>query len=188
MSDVVLWLNMSKCMVYTRAREVPAGIEDEWEQGARHDGLLITGRQYSVDNATLDTDAGVIGTVFPVGDQKFRADFANSMRDKIVAAWERMEQSTERAEGVPPARQSANVLLQHFVSAKVPPYTTNHAKPGSHSGGTCDSQCCSHQLFHAGRAERTQRANPALADKGVGLKRPAWMVQGARLGALREPS
>ena len=99
MSDVVLWLNMSKCMVYTRAREVPAGIEDEWEQGARHDGLLITGRQYSVDNTTLDTDAGVIGTVFPVGDQKFRADFANSMRDKIVAAWERMEQSTERAEG-----------------------------------------------------------------------------------------
>ena len=180
MSDVVLWLNMSKCMVSTPAREVAPGMVDAWEQGARHDGLLIKGMPYSVDNATLDTDAGVIGTVLPVGDQKFQADFANSMRDKIVAALEPIEQPTARAEAGQPARQSANVLLHHFVPANVPPPTTNHAKPASHSGHTCDSQYCTHQQFHAGRAERRQRTNPALADREVGLKRPAWMVEGTR--------
>ena len=147
-SDVVLWLNMSKCMVSKPARELPAGIKDGWEQAARHDGLFITGRPHSVDNATLDTDAGVIGTVFPVRDQKFQADFANSMRDKIAAALEPIEQPTALAEVVQPARRSASVLLQHHVSAKVPPPTTNHAKPGSHMGHTCDSQYCAHQLFH----------------------------------------
>ena len=71
MSDVVLWLNLSKCMVSTLAREVPAGMEDGWEQAARHDRLFITGRPYSVDNATL----GHSGRCSQWETKRFRADF-----------------------------------------------------------------------------------------------------------------
>ena len=74
LAAVGLRLNMTKCMIYTPSQVAPPGMEDWWEQTVRHNGLIIAGRQYSTDEESLETSPEGVGTVFPVGENKFLQD------------------------------------------------------------------------------------------------------------------
>ena len=49
------------------------------------------------------------------------ADFAESVKDKIIGALSPIEQLTVKAQVGQTARQAANVLLQHCVARILPP-------------------------------------------------------------------
>ena len=72
-------LNMTKCMKNTPS-VAPPGMEDWWEQTTKgHDGFIIAGRPYSIEEESLER----VGTVFPVGENKFQEEHKwDSQRDK----------------------------------------------------------------------------------------------------------
>ena len=106
-------------------------MEDWWEQTKRHDGLIIAGRPYGIEEESLETRFEDVGTVFPVGENKFLEDFTETSKTKIVTALEPLGQLTARAQVGQPARQAANALLHHCAAAKaahllrtLPPHST----------------------------------------------------------------
>ena len=130
-----------------------------------------------------------MGTVFPVEDYKFLADFAESVKNKIVKALERLEQITARAQVGQPARQVANVLLHHCVSAKtahllrmLPPHITGDL------ANTVDKHVIQSfarinnvnvdELEHVGEV-----LSLPLSEGGMGLKRLSWMTEGAHVAS-----
>ena len=115
LAAVGLRLNTTKCMIYTLSQVAPPGMEDCWEQTKRHDGLIIAGRPYSIEEESLETSFEGVGTV---GENKFVEDFAETVKTKIVTALKPLEQLTARAQVGQPARQAANVLLHHCAAAK----------------------------------------------------------------------
>ena len=97
LAAVGLRLNTIKCMIYTPSQVAPPGMEDWWAQTKRHDGLIIAGRPYSIEEESLETSFEGVGTVFPVGENKFLEDFEETVKTKIVTALEPLEQLTARA-------------------------------------------------------------------------------------------
>ena len=80
LAAVGLRLNMTKCMTYTPSQVAPPGVEDWWEQTKRHDGLIIAGRPRSNEEESLETNFEGVGTVFPVGENKFLEYFADTVK------------------------------------------------------------------------------------------------------------
>ena len=80
MAAVGLRLHMTNCMIYTPSQVALPGIEDWWAQTKRHDGLIIVGRPYSIDEESLETDIEGVGTIYPVEENKFLEDFAESVK------------------------------------------------------------------------------------------------------------
>ena len=72
LAAVGLRLNMTKCMIYTPSQVAPPGMEDWWEQTKRHDGFIIDGRPYSIEEESLATNLEGVGTMFPVGENPGR--------------------------------------------------------------------------------------------------------------------
>ena len=89
---------MTKCMIYTPSQAAPPGMEDWWEQTKRHDGLIIAGRPHSIEEESLETNFERVGTVFPIGENKFLEDFADTVKTRIVTTLETLEQLTARAQ------------------------------------------------------------------------------------------
>ena len=87
-------------------------MEDWWEQTKRFDGVIPAGRPDSIDEESLETGFEGVGTVFPVGENKFLEDFAETVSTKMVTAPEPLEQLTARAQSWGSRRRlAANVLL-----------------------------------------------------------------------------
>ena len=55
-------------MIYTPSQVAPPGMEERWEQTKRHDGFIIAGKPYSIDEESLETGFYGVGTEFPVGE------------------------------------------------------------------------------------------------------------------------
>ena len=70
LAAVGLRLNMHLVMIFTPSQVAPPGMEDWWEQTKRHDGLIIAGRPYSIEEKSLETNFEGVGTVFPVGGKQ----------------------------------------------------------------------------------------------------------------------
>ena len=127
--------------------------------------------------------------MFPVGENKFLEDFAETVKTKIVTALETLEQLMARAQVGQPARQAANVLLHHCAAAKaahllrmLPPHSTGEL------ANTIDKHIIrSFARINNINEEELEKNSEILSlpisEGGMGLKRLNWIKEGAHVAS-----
>ena len=176
LAAVGLRLNMTKCMIYTPSQVAPPGMEDWWEQTKRHDGLIIAGRPYSIEEESLKTNFEGVGTVFPEGENKFLEDFAETVKTKIVTALGTT--NGESTSGTAGETSGKRVTKAAHLLRMLPPHSTGEL------ANTADKHTIRSFARINNINEELEKNSEILSlpisEGGVGLKRLNWMKEGAR--------